>query len=126
MKPTILALAAALSLAPVVGFAHGQAPQATHGGQVQDAHGGWVELVIDGDGLSVYVTDEHGNPVPASQVSGTATVLIGSQPHKVRLAPAEGNELTGKLPAAVSGKTVATVSLKIGGKPASARFANGG
>ena len=126
MKPTILALAAVFSLVPAAGFAHGQAPQASHGGQVQDAHAGWVELVVDGDRVLIYVTNEHGNPVPASQVSGTATVLIGNQPHKVQLAPAEGNELTGKLPAPVSDRTVATVSLKIEGKPASARFANVG
>ncbi len=126
MKPTIFALAAALSFAPAAGFAHGQAPQAAHGGQVQDAHGSWVELVVNGDWVEIYVTDEHENPVPAAQVSGTATVLIGGQPHKVQLSPADGNELTGKLPIPASGKTVAMVSLKIAGKAATARFAGAG
>lgn len=108
----------------MAGFAHGQAPQAAHGGQLRDAHGNWIELVVSGDQVAVYVTDERGTPVPASQVSGTATVLIGGQPHKVQLTPAEGNELTGKLPVPASGNTAATVSLKIGGKPATARFAS--
>lgn len=126
MKPTILALAAVLSLAPAAGFAHGQAPRAAHGGQVQDAHGNWIELVVSGEQVDVYVTDARENPVPASQVSGTVTVLIGGQPHKVQLAAAEGNELTGKLPVPASGRTVATVSLKVGGRIASARFAGGG
>ena len=62
-------------------------------------------------------------PVPAAQVSGTATVLVNGQSHKVELSPAEANSLTGKLPLAAQGKVVATVSLKVGGKPASARFA---
>lgn len=124
MKPTTLALAAALALAPATGFAHGQVPQPAHGGQVQDAHGSWVELVLNGKQVAVYVTDDHGASIPSSQVSGTAAVLVGGQIHKVQLMPAEGNELTGKLPVAVSGQTVATVSLKIGGKRATARFAS--
>jgi len=126
MKPTTLALAAVLALAPAAGFAHGQAPQAAHGGQVQDAHGNWVEFVVRGDQVEIYVTDEHGNPIPASRVSGTASMLISGQPHKVQLAPAEGNELTGKLPVPVSDNPVATVSLKIAGKTATARFASAG
>jgi hypothetical protein len=68
--------------------------------------------------------DEHGGSVPASQVSGTATVMVGGQPQKVQLSPAEGNELKGKLATTASGKTVATVSLKISGKAATARFAS--
>ncbi|GAC1339073.1 MAG: hypothetical protein NVSMB18_06590 [Acetobacteraceae bacterium] len=126
MKFPTLALVAAFALAPATGFAHGPAPAATHGGQVQDAHGSWVELVIRGDQVEVYVTDEHGGPVPATQVSGTATVMVGGQPQKAQLLPAEGNELTGKLAAPASSKTVATVSLKIGGNAATARFASAG
>lgn len=126
MKFPTLALAAALVLSPAAGFAHGQPPAAAHGGQVQDAHGSWVELVVRGDQVEVYVMDEHGGPVPAAQVSGTATVMVAGQPQKVQLSPAEGNELTGKLTTPASGKTVATVSLKIGGKAATARFAAAG
>lgn len=126
MKLPALALAAALAASSTAVFAHGQAPAAAHGGQVQDAHGSWVELAVRGYQVEVYVMDEHGGPVPAAQVSGTATVMVGGQPQKVQLSPAEGNELTGKLATPATGKTVATVSLKIGGKAATARFASAG
>src|SRR5690348_5143653 len=69
VKPTLLVIAVALVLAPAAGFAHGQAPQAAHGGRVQDAHGSWVEFVDKGDQVEIYVTDEHGDPIPASRIS---------------------------------------------------------
>lgn len=56
----------------------------------------------------------------------TATVLMSGHPQKVQLAPAEGNELVGELSAALSGNTVATVSLKVAGQSATARFASTG
>src|SRR5690349_7195167 len=126
VKPTLLVIAVALVLAPAAGFAHGQAPQAAHGGRVQDAHGSWVEFVAKGDQVEIYVTDEHGDPIPASRISGMASVLIGGQPHKVQLVPAGGHVLTGKLPVPPPDNPVATVSLKIAGKPATARFASTG
>jgi hypothetical protein len=126
MKRPTMVLALALALAPLAALAHGQPPAAAHGGQVQDAHGSWVELVVRGDEVEVYVMDEHGGPVPSSQVSGTATVMVAGQPQKIQLTPATANELTGRLAAPASGKTVATVSLKIGGKAATARFASAG
>lgn len=126
MKIPLALLVATLALAPAAAFAHGQPPAAAHGGQVQDAHGSWVELVVHGDQIELYVMDEHGDPVSAMLVSGTATVMVGGQPQKAQLSPAEGNELTGKLATPVSGKTVATVSLKIGGKAATARFPSAG
>lgn len=126
MKIAGLFLAAAVVVLPIGSFAHGQAPVAAHGGQVQDAHGNWVELVVHGDQVEVYVMDEHGKPVPASQVSGTASVIVDGQLQKAELSPAEGNELKGKLAAPVTGRLIASVSLKIGGKAATARFATAG
>jgi hypothetical protein len=123
MKLSILALAATLALTPVAGFAHGQAPAAAHGGQVQDAQGSWVEFVVNGEHVEVYVMNEEGGPLSASQITGTATVMIGGQPQKVQLTPAEGNKLTGTLSVPATGKAIATVSLKIAGKAATARFA---
>jgi len=122
MKATTFAMAVAVIIAPAVGFAHGQAPQAAHGGQVQEAHENWVELVVNTDQVMVYVLDEARKPIPASEVSGTATVAVGGKIFKVELVAAEGNSLRGKLPIPASGQTAATVSLKIAGNPASARF----
>lgn len=122
IKIATIALAAILSLGLGRSFAHGQPPQASHGGQVQEAHENWVELVINGDAVTLYVLDEAQKPVPSSQVTGTATVLVGTKPYKVQLRPMDANGLQGKLPVLVSGKTVATISLKINNQPATARF----
>ena len=112
----------AFAFAPVPGFAHGERPQAAHGGAVQEAAELWLELVVQGTDVQVYVLDEARRPVPAAQISGTATVLIEGKSYKVELSPAEANSVHGTLPVAATGRIVATVALKVGGKPASARF----
>ena len=66
---------------------------------------------------------ETATTIPAQSVSGSATVLVGGKSYKVELSPGAGNGLEGKLPVPVTGKLVAAVSLKVGGKPVSARFA---
>lgn len=125
--PTVASavLAALLLFSPVVALAHGDPPQAAHGGQIQEAHENWVELVVSGTQLKLYVLDEGRKPVPATQVSGTASVLIEGKIYKVQLAPGADNSLDGKLPVPVSGASAATVSLKISGQPAAARFTLG-
>jgi hypothetical protein len=83
-----VALAASLVLSPLVALAHGDPPQAAHGGQMQEAHENWVELVVSGTQVTLYVLDEGRKPVPASQVSGTASVLVEGKIYKVQLARA--------------------------------------
>ncbi len=87
MKLPVFALAAVLALAPGATFAHGQAPAAAHGGQVQDAQGTWVEFVVNGEHVEVYVMNEEGAPLPAVQITGTATVMVGGKPQKVNSPP---------------------------------------
>jgi hypothetical protein len=120
-----VALAASLVLSPLVALAHGDPPQAAHGGQMQDAYENWVELVVTGTQVTLYLLDEGRKPVPASQVSGTASVLVEGKIYKVQLAPGAGNSLDGKLPVPASGASAATVFLKIGGQPVTARFTLG-
>lgn len=123
MRLVAALLMLALAVAPVPGFAHGERPQAAHGGDVQDAQGFWVELVVKGTDVTVYVLSEDQKPVPAQQVSGSATVLIDGKIYKVELSPGEeANSVKGKLPVPATGRLVATLALKIAGKPASARF----
>ena len=125
MKFHIAAAALGLLLSPVAGFAHGSAPAASHGGQVaEDSAEHWVELAISGDTLTVWVLDETKKPVPAAQLGGKATVLVGGKSQAVVLAPGEANSLTGKLPAAATGKTTTVLSLTVSGKTAQARFAS--
>ena len=123
MKLAAATMVLVLAIAPAVTFAHGERPQASHGGEIQDAQGVWVELVVKADDVTVYVMTEDHKPVPAAQVSGVATVLVGGKSYKVELSPGQANSVQGKLPVPATGKVVASVSLKVGGKPASARFA---
>lgn len=118
-------LIVALALAPGVAWAHGEAPPASHGGTMQEAHEMWLELVVRNKDVTLYVLDEAKRPVPATEVSGTVTVLAGGKMHKVELSPAQGNSLHGELPVEVTGRVVATASLKVTGKPVSARFMPG-
>jgi len=122
MRLTTIFLMLALALAPGALFAHGEAPQAAHGGMMQEAHEMWLELVVRDKDVTLYVLDEAKKPVPSAQVSGTVTVLAGGKAHKVALSPAEGNSLHGELPVGATGRVAATVSLKIDGKAMSARF----
>ena len=122
MKLAATALALALALAPVAGFAHGEPPPASHGGMVQEAGEMYLELVVKGADVTVYVLDQARKQVPGTQATGTATILVDGKAHKVELKAAEGNSLHGTLPVTVSGKVVATVALKVGDKTASARF----
>ncbi|MDN3626863.1 adenylosuccinate synthase [Methylobacterium isbiliense] len=121
MRRFAAALLLALALTPGTVSAHGEAPRAAHGGLMQEAQALWVELVVKGTDVAVYVVDHDHKPVPAAQVSGTATVLVGGQSYKVEL-NAAGDCVQGRLPAPVTGNVVATVALKVGGKAVSARF----
>ena len=114
-----------LLLSPAAVLAHGSAPAAAHGGQVvEDSAEHWVELVISGDTVTVWVLDNDQKPLPAAQLGGKATVLVAGKSQAVTLAAGEGNSLTGKLAAAVAGKTTTVLSLTVGGKAAQARFAS--
>lgn len=117
-----LAFAAALVL-PAAAYAHGPAPAPAHGGQMQEALEHWVELVVKGDQMTVYVSEQDKTLLPTKEWSGKATVLIGGKSEDVTLAPAADNSATGKLSAPATGKVTAVLQLTIDGKPAQARFA---
>lgn len=120
LAPAIIIFA--LALAPSLSFAHGDRPQAAHGGEIQDAQGVWVELVVKASDVAIYVMTEDHKPVSSAQVTGSATVLVEGKSYKVELSPGRANSLQGKLSVAATGRIVATVALKVDGKPASARF----
>lgn len=125
MKLHTVAATLGLLLAPGVAFAHGTPPAPTHGGQVaEDSAEHWVELVISGDTMTVWVLDENQKPIPAAQLGGKATVLVAGKSQAIVLRPGDANSLTGKLPAAAAGKTTTVLSLTVSGKPAQARFAS--
>ena len=119
-----LTVAGFLAAAPVAAFAHGTPPAPAHGGQVvEDSGENWVELIIKGDRLVVYVLDEAKAAVPSAKLSGKATVLVAGKSQSVTLAPGEANSLTGKLDPAATGRVTAVLSLSVAGKSTQARIA---
>ena len=99
-------------------------PAAAHGGVVAEATGEhWVEMLITGDRLTAWVSDEGNKPIPSALLGGKATVLVAGKREEVALAPGEGNSMTGKLAAAPAGKVTSVLALTIDGKPAQVRFA---
>ena len=99
-------------------------PAAAHGGIVAEATGEhWVELLIAGDRLTAWVSDEGNKPIPTARLGGKATVLVAGKRDEVPFTPGEANSLTGKLAAAPSGRVTSVLALTIDGKPAQVRFA---
>ena len=116
-------VAAFLAATPLAAVAHGTAPAPAHGGMVvEDTGDHWIELVIKGDVVTVFVSDGDNKPLPAAQLSGKATIVAGSRKEEVILAPAQANSLVGKLSAPIVGKATTLVAITLNGKLAQSRF----
>ena len=99
-------------------------PAAAHGGVVAEATGeNWVELLIAGDRITAWVSDEGNKPIASTRLGGKATVLVAGKREEVALTPGEANSLSGKLAAAPSGRVTSVLALTIDGKPVQVRFA---
>jgi hypothetical protein len=89
---------------------------------MQEAQELWLELVVKDANVTVYVLDQARKPVPASRISGNATVLVSGKSYKVDLTPSSEDSVGGKLPVPAAGKMAAIVALNVDGKSVSARF----
>jgi hypothetical protein len=124
-RPSWIAILIALAATSGIAAAHGMPPAPAHGGRVLEANENWVELVLAGDRVRVYVLDEARKPIPAAKLAGSATILVGGKPFKVTLSPGTANELDAGLAVAAGAKDAAAVSLTIEGQRAAARFPAG-
>lgn len=124
-KPLAVASIIALAALPRLASAHGMPPAPAHGGRVLEANENWVELVLAGDHVQVFVLDETRKLVSAAKIAGTVRVLVAGKPYKVKLSAGGSNKLDGQLPTSASPKDAAVVSLTIDGQPASARYPAG-
>ena len=108
------AFAAALLLSPAVAFAHSDL-NGPHGGDVEDANPGpyHLETAVKGSTLSVFITDQDGNPSPAAGVTGSAVVLVNKVKTPVTLAPTADNQLqgTGDFTAAPDMRVLVTLTI---------------
>lgn len=94
MKRMIALAALALSLS-VTGSVQAHGSKAKHGGIVQTAGDLSFEL-INKDGKATIYLDDHGKDLPSTGVTGTLTVLKGTEKAEVPLEAAGGNTLVAK------------------------------
>ena len=104
----IMALAAA-ALTSGHALAHG-APVANHGGIVQAVGETWLELVVKGDQVELYLQDD-GDDMPSAEVTGKL-MLPAAGKQEFALKPAGGNKLEAKVPgASKAGKVSALLTM---------------
>jgi hypothetical protein len=109
-KLTGMLVLCAASLAFGTAQGHGN-PMANHGGVVQAVGETWLELVVKGDSVDMYLEDD-GDPLDSAGVSGKVT--LGGK--DLVLAPAGGNKLTVKNPGKLPKADKATVVLLMADK----------
>lgn len=119
MKKVLVSLLVGLTALGFNALAHGP-NKAKHGGVVQAAGDLSFELVAQGDGAALYVTD-HEKPADVSKMSGKLTVLTGTEKAEADLKPAGANKLEGAAKLGKGSKAVATVNVA-GGKVITVRF----
>ena len=107
----LIALAAVAATLALSGNAMAHGSKAKHGGIVQTAGDLSFELVSKDGKTTIYV-DDHGKDLPTEGVSGTLTVLKGTQKTAVPLEAGGGNMLVAKGDAALAkgSKAVAAVT----------------
>lgn len=123
-KRTLVLLAVAvfaLALAPAT-YAD-ERTSGPNGGQVKDAGKHHLELVVNENALTVYVTGVKDAKVATKGASGSATVLTGKITVSVKLEPAGENALAGsaKFESTPGMKVVVSLTLP-GQNPMQARF----
>jgi hypothetical protein len=101
-------------------LAHGAAePQ--HGGIVQEINDVSFELVVEADGVSIYLVD-HDAPMASKGISGKLTVLNGGAKSEAELKAAGANKLRATGIKAPSGAKIVAVLKNVDGKTATLRF----
>jgi hypothetical protein len=111
MKKVLGALVlAAATLTSGHALAHG-APVANHGGIVQAVGETWLELLVKGDQVELYLQDD-GDDMPSAEVAGKITLVTAAGKKEFALKPAGGNKLEATAPgAAKAGKVLALLTM---------------
>lgn len=117
MAVAVLALSA---LAMNSALAHGSG-KPRHGGIVQVANDVNFELVIEGDGATIYLVD-HDEPMSSKGISGRLTVLNGGEKTEVDVKAIDGNKLQAKGVKIARGAKVVAVLNNVEGKTTTVRF----
>lgn len=70
-----------------------------NGGQVVTADGHPIELVLSGTVLTLFLSEENGQPMPSARATGRATVQADGRTTTIALRPAAPDRLVGSLAA---------------------------
>ena len=117
----LLFLASFALFAMNMAWGHGD-PVAKRGGILQVIDELDFELVVKDDAIDLYTFDDE-EPVPSEQMSGTLTIVSGSDKSKVTLEPAGINRLRAKDVTASSGSRVIAIVKMPNGKSLAIQFA---
>lgn len=117
---SMVSLAALVSLSAGTALAHGGA-KAMHGGIVQVANDLSFELVVDADGVTIYLMD-HGKPLASKGISGKLTVLQGAQKAEAEIKEAGDNKLRATGVKLGKGDKLVAVINAAAGKSTTVRF----
>lgn len=123
IKPTLLSCL--LLLLTPLAFGHGaeSAPANQHGGQAVKAPPYNLELVVDGSTLNLYVSDDHNQPLDASDAVVDVVVLANKKKTKLALKHQADNRLAGQGDFISDKKMKVIVYLQMpGAKKVSGRF----
>ena len=121
MKFTIVALASALITA-IPGAAH-EVEKGPNGGRVVEAGSNHIELVVNANGIDVFVTDANDKPVSIDGFKGVAIFTISGKAQRIVLEPKNGARLSGTAPGTLPAQPAGVVQLSApDGKTTQARF----
>jgi hypothetical protein len=93
MKLITIALGLSLGLA---GIAQAHAPAVgANGGRQVNAGPYHMEMIVEGQGLTIFLRDHGDRPVQTTGFRGTAVLTLDGRAERVALIPAGANQLTG-------------------------------
>lgn len=83
-----------------------------HGGVVADVGPYHAELVVKGQTVDLYLTDDGNREVQAGPFKGVAILIVEGKPQRIVLSPSIGNRLTGTTTASVPREPKGAVQLQ--------------
>ena len=121
MKFTIVALASVL-ISAIPTAAH-EVEKGPNGGRVVEAGSNHIELVVNANGIDVFVTDASDKPVSIDGFKGVAIFTISGKAQRIVLEPKDGARLSGTAPVTLPAQPAGVVQLTApDGKTTQARF----
>ena len=106
----------------IPGAAH-EVEKGPNGGRVVEAGSNHIELVVNANGVDVFVTDASDKPVSIDGFKGVAIFTISGKAQRIMLEPKEGTRLSGTSPVALPAEPAGVVQITApDGKTAQGRF----